>query len=176
MVNLFESGVRPLIDKYLLDKAKEQRDYGNYWSASSAGYCYRRVIFERLRVPHVSEDARKERIFEAGKIFHEWIQGITKETGLSIAQELELQDEDLLIRGHIDDLVLVDGMTHFEDEEQGGVSKQEKHLILYDYKTQNSRAFSYKRPDMSYFHHMQLGTYMYMLRKLAKDELERRHA
>lgn len=39
-----------------------------------------------------------------------------------------------------------------------------KHLILYDYKTQNSRAFSYKRDEMSHYHKMQLGTYMYMLR------------
>ena len=147
-MGLYETGIRPLVDHYLLEKSKEVRDYGEYWSASSAGYCMRKVIFDRLGVPPVTEDARKQRVFESGHIFHEWMQRITKDAGLSIAQELELQDEKLMIRGHIDDLVLAD-----------------KNLILYDYKTQNSRAFSYKRPNMSHYHKMQLGTYMYMIRK-----------
>jgi hypothetical protein len=159
-MDLFSSGVRPAIDAHLLKLAAEERDYGDYWSASSAGYCMRKQIFERLKVPYVKEDARKQRVFSSGHIFHEWIQGITKETGLSIAQELELQDEDLMIRGHIDDLVLVESAQ----ESEGGVLVS-PHLILYDYKTQNSRAFSYKRPAMSHYHRMQLGTYMYMLRK-----------
>lgn len=34
-------------------------------------------------------------------------QTITKEAGISVAQELELQDEDLMVRGHIDDLVRI---------------------------------------------------------------------
>lgn len=151
MPELFETGIRPTVDKWLLDKAQERRSYGEYWPASSGGYCMRKVIFDRLQIPYVKEDARKQRVFTAGDLFHEWLQGITRESGLSIAQELELQDETLMIRGHIDDLVLVDDK-----------------LILYDYKSQNSRAFTYmkdnKRP-MSHYHKMQLGTYMLMLRK-----------
>lgn len=157
MSDLFNTGVRPLIDEYLLKKSKERRNYGSYWSASSAGYCQRRVIFERLGVPPVVDDPRKQRVFEAGNIFHSWIQGITKAAGLSIAQEVELQDEELMIRGHIDDLVLIDG-----------------NLMLIDYKTANSRSFDYKKEDMSHYHRHQLGTYMLMLKKLAKEELERR--
>src|SRR5436190_21471476 len=108
-MSLFDTGIRPAVDKWLLDKAAEKRDYGDYWSASSAGYCQRRVIFERLGVPKVESesDAREQRVFTSGHLFHDWIQGITKEAGLSIAQELELQDEKLMIRGHIDDLVLI---------------------------------------------------------------------
>jgi hypothetical protein len=156
-MTLFNSGVRPIIDNYLLEESKKVRDYGNYWSASSAGYCMRKNIFERLKIPHVETeaDARKQRVFTSGHIFHSWIQELTKKAGVSIAQELELQDEDLMIRGHIDDLVEVDGK-----------------LMLIDYKTQNSRAFSYKRPEMSYFHKMQLGTYLLMLRKGDYPELE----
>lgn len=150
-MSLFDTGIRPAIDAYLLEKSKEVRSYGDYWSASSAGYCMRKVIFDRLKVPHVKEDARKTRVFEVGHVFHRWLQDITKDSGLSIAQEVELQDEDLMIRGHFDDLILVDN-----------------NLILYDYKTQNSRAFSYKRPEMSHYHKLQLGTYMYMLRKSKK--------
>ena len=178
MSSLFETGIRPAVDSWLIARGQEKRDYGDYWSASSAGYCMRKVIFERLGLPPVTEDARKQRVFSSGDIFHEWMQRITKEAGLSIAQELELQDEELMIRGHIDDLVLVDKLVEvpeLKDELHPG-KVNSKHLILYDYKTQNSRAFSYKREAMSWYHRMQLGTYMSILRKLAKAELERRHA
>jgi len=167
-VSLFDTGIRPAIDAFLLEEAKKVRDYGDYWSASSAGYCMRKNILERLKVPYVTEDARKQRVFTAGHIFHQWVQEITKKTGLSIAQELELQDEELMVRGHTDDLVLIQVHSAF-DPPENAPSQQipyegEAHLILYDYKTQNSRAFSYKRPEMSHYHKMQLGTYMYMLR------------
>lgn len=154
-MTLFETGIRPKIDEYLDNKAKEKRDYGDYWSASSAGYCQRKNIFDRLKIPHTSEDPRKQRVFEVGHIFHEWMQRITRDAGLSIAQETELQDESLMVRGHIDDLILVDDR-----------------LILYDYKTQNSRAFTWQKDKpISYFHRMQLGTYMYMLRTKSQELL-----
>lgn len=191
-MSLFDTGIRPAVDSWLLRESRKTRDYGNFWSASSAGYCQRKVIFERLGVPHVEKenDARKQRVFTAGHLFHDWIQGITKESGLSIAQELELQDEDLMIRGHIDDLVLVESVRihdlnedlvykhtdrglevdHPKTLEKGIENSTQQHLILYDYKTQNSRAFSYKRDEMSHYHKMQLGTYMYMLRKWFSPE------
>lgn len=156
MSDLFNTGIRPAVDEYLLKKSKEKRDYGDYWGASSAGYCMKLNIMRRLGVPKVPEledNATQTRIFEAGHIFHEWMQRITKDAGLSIAQEVELQDEDLMIRGHFDDLVLVNDK-----------------LILMDYKTQNSQAFNYKRPEMSHYHKMQLATYMYMLRNI--DEID----
>lgn len=200
MSDLFTTGVRPAVDQWLADKAAEKRDYGEYWSGSSAGYCMRKNIFERLKVPYVKEDVRKTRVFAVGDVFHTWMQNITKQAGLSIAQELELQDEDLMIRGHIDDLVLItpypeekvgwcmqcgknvgkkDGVCERGHKTEFAVSKEvaediKQHLILYDYKSQSSRAFSYKRPNMSHFHRMQLGTYMYMLRLGAKAELARR--
>lgn len=146
---LYSTGVRALVDDYMLEKAKEERNYGNYWSASSAGYCQRKLIFERLKIPKTSsDDARLMRVFEVGHIFHGWMQDITKKAGFSIASEIELQDEELMVRGHFDDLILADGK-----------------LILYDYKTQNSRAFTYQKgKPMSHYHRMQLGTYMYMIR------------
>lgn len=164
--SLFKTGIRPAIDKWLDDEAAKVRNYGDYWSASSAGYCMRKVIMDRLRVPPIAKDPRKQRVFSAGHIFHDWIQKLTKEVGLSIAQEVELQDEDLMIRGHFDDLVLVEREYTVDSEDFDKLSTKEKtqHLILYDYKTQNSKAFSYKRP-LSHYHKMQLGTYMYMLRR-----------
>jgi hypothetical protein len=99
-----------------------------------------------------------------------------------------------MIRGHIDDLVLVPRgksvnispdpvypddyverdfftlearppvMNILEDE-------AEQHLILYDYKTAHSKWFEYaKKKPVSYYNKMQVGTYMYMLRKF--QELE----
>jgi hypothetical protein len=130
MSTLFQTGVRPAIDDYLTKKSQEERDYGEYWSASSAGYCMRLNILRRLKVPKVAEieeDAlRTQRVFEAGHIFHEWAQRITKNTGLSIAQELELQDESMMVRGHIDDLVLVgeggeptfEELEHIDEDEE----------------------------------------------------------
>ncbi len=173
-MGLFDSGIRPAVDAYLLEKSKEVRSYGDYWSASSAGYCMRRNIFQRLGVPETGEpDARKQRVFTAGHIFHEWIQGLTKAAGISIAQETELQDEDLMVRGHFDDLVLIKS-----DEMRGTIhEKDTSHLILYDYKTVNSRSFTWAKKngnEMSYYHRYQLGTYMMMLKKLAEEGLTRR--
>lgn len=170
-MTLFESGVRPVIDAYLLEESKKVRSYGDYWSASSAGYCMRKVIFDRLGLPPVSEDPRKQRVFTSGHIFHEWIQKLTKDAGISIAQEVELQDEELMIRGHFDDLVLI--TTKVKDlVNKDGVNgtRVQDHLILYDYKTRNSKNFHYAKQP-SYFHRLQLGTYMYMLRKLS-DSVE----
>jgi len=153
--SLFNTGIRPIIDNHLLELSKEKRDYGDYWSASSAGYCMRKVIFDRLGVDKVEENPRKQRVFTAGHIFHKWIQELTASTGASVVQEQELINNNLMIKGHIDDLI-----------------KTDNGLILYDYKTQNSRAFSYKRPEMSHFHKMQLGTYMYMMRNFSPQTLE----
>lgn len=150
--------MRQLVDDYLVEESRKVRDYGDYWSASSAGYCMRKVIFERLGVPKIEQegDARKQRVFTAGHIFHNWIQEITKEAKVSLAQEMELQDEELMIRGHFDDLIIV------------GDNK----VVLYDYKTVNSRSFMWAKKNgnkMSHFHRLQLGTYLYMLGKLDKD-------
>lgn len=159
MSDLFTSGIRPAVDAYLAKKAAEERNYGEYWSASSGGYCMRLNIMKRLKVPKVPEledNATQTRIFESGHIFHEWMQRITKDAGLSIASEVELQDETLMIRGHFDDLIAF----------EYGDDKPQTHLILYDYKTAHSASFKFSmgRP-ISHYHKMQLGTYMHMLRK-----------
>jgi hypothetical protein len=170
MADLFSTGVRPHLDAYLTKKNEEVRSYGLYWSASSAGYCMRLNILKRLKVPPVPEiveDAmRTQRVFEAGHIFHEWAQRITKNAGLSIAQELELQDEDLMVRGHIDDLVLTITPELMEPGTVALYEPKPNYLTLYDYKTANSQSFNYKKDTIGHYHKMQLGTYMYMLRRL----------
>lgn len=170
-MSLYDTGVMPYFEKYVREESEKVRDYGDYWSASSAGYCMRLNILKRLKVPKVPEIAEtseeSQMVFQAGHMFHWWLQNITKESGLSIAQELELQDEDLLVRGHIDDLVLV---TRTDRDPGGSVDVEEPHLILYDYKTANSSSFVYKmNSPMGYYHKMQLGTYLYMLRRKEKS-------
>lgn len=151
-MSTFDTGIRPYIDNYLDAKADERRDYGEYWSASSAGYCMRKNIFERIQLPYVTRDARKQRVFTVGHIFHEWMQQITKDAGISVAQEVEIVDDTLMVKGHFDDLVYVNNS-----------------LILYDYKTQNSRAFTWQKDKpINYYHKMQLGTYTKMLRDMKK--------
>ena len=170
--SLFNTGVRPAIDEWLLAESRKVRDYGDYWSASSAGYCWRKQIFGRLGVPKVEteDDARQQRVFTAGHLFHEWIQGITKQAGVSLAQETELQDESIMVRGHFDDLIqtrLNESGTHA----QLGEEIRGRNIILYDYKTRNSKNFDFaKRP--SYFHKMQLMTYVYVLRQQGLDGVE----
>lgn len=183
MSDLFNTGIRPAIDEYLKKKQEEERNYGDYWSASSAGYCMRLNIMRRLKIPKVPEledNATQTRIFEAGHIFHEWLQRITKDAGLSIASEVELQDEDLMIRGHFDDLVLikdgtVGGNVYTEPGHEDVPLIKLRHngsLILYDYKTAHSASFKFKKQqtNIGHYHKMQLGTYMYMLRS-KKDGL-----
>jgi len=169
MTDLYNTGVRKIIDEHLVEESKKQRDYNGYFSASSAGYCMRKNLFELLGVPHVDKEdrARLQRVFTAGHVFHSWIQELTKEAGISIAQEVELKDDELNVIGHFDDLCLIELPV-----EQNVEARQ--NLILYDYKTANSRSFDYKK-ELSHFHKMQLGTYMYMIRQLAKKELERRN-
>ena len=168
MSDLFNTGVRPAIDAYLAAQGAKERDYGDYWSASSAGYCMRLNIMRRLGVPKVPEledNATQTRIFEAGHIFHEWLQRITKDAGLSIASEVELQDEDLMIRGHFDDLVSIERWEDFGDEQ-----RRFEDLILYDYKTAHSASFNYKKKqtEIGHYHKFQLGTYLLLLRKWDK--------
>ena len=103
------------------------------------------------------EESRKTRVFEAGDIFHAWMQGITKEAGISLAQEIELTHPGLNIVGHIDDLI-----------------QTETGLILYDYKTVHSKSFYWAKKSgmkMSHYHRYQLGTYMYLLRESTYPEL-----
>ena len=183
-MSLFDSGVRPIVDQHLLDEAAKERNYGAYWSASSAGYCQRKLIFERLGVPKsVPDDPRKQRVFSAGHIFHNWIQELTRQAGVSVAQEVELIDDELMIKGHFDDLILINEATdkdgnpltfdewYSKTKEHGGTTEEYnkmQSLILYDYKTVNSRSFMWAKKNdnaMSHFHRMQLGTYMYMIKQ-----------
>jgi hypothetical protein len=158
--SLYATGVRPIMDAHLKKESEKVRDYKEYWSASSVGYCYRLNILKRAKVPPVPEilesKERMQRVFSAGHIFHNWAQELTREAGISLSQEDELIDKKLMVKGHYDDIVQIG-------------DKQ----ILIDYKTVNSKAFNYPY-EMKSTHRLQLGTYMYMLNKSKNPILEAR--
>lgn len=151
----YQTGVRPIIDAEILKQSKEVRDYGEYWSASSAGHCHKLLILRRLKVPKSPEMAEREaitqRVFSVGHIFHNWVQDLTKQSGNSLAQEGELISEKLLVKGHFDDLI----QTKKDDID---------HLFVVDYKTVHSGYFDYGKNEINYFRRLQLGTYIYILR------------
>lgn len=188
MDSLFATGIRPLVDKAILEQQQEYPK--DYFRVSSAGYCHRYVIMKRLSIPSVPErqdDVRSLRVFQAGHVFHEWMQKVTRDAGISIAQEAELVDEEWGVKGHFDDLVSLSAPIHVERDLFGPVQPADwppKKLVLYDYKTQNSKAFTWQKgKPMSIFHRMQLGTYLCLLRqdhpgleearilKISKDDL-----
>lgn len=160
-MSLYDTGIRPKIDEYLESQAHQ--DYPDFWRGSSAGYCQRYVIMKRLMVTPVPErqedQARSTRVFEAGHIFHEWLQRITKNAGLSMSSEAEITDARIGVIGHFDDLIML------QERDDKGQRIGQPRLILYDYKTANSMAFKYKREGIGDLHRMQLATYMFMLRQ-----------
>lgn len=158
---IYERGPIYFIDRFFDEK--KQDDYPDYWRGSSAGMCMRRVMFQRLGVPPAlysqekrDEHSRKTRVFQAGHIFHEFLQRVTRDAGISLNQEIELRHNGLSVRGHYDDLLLITDR-----------------LILVDYKSQHSMSFhwakKFKRP-MSLYHRLQLGTYLYILQCIARGD------
>ena len=161
------------MDAYLKKESEKVRDYGDYWSASSVGYCYRYNILKRIKLPPVPEIAdnkeRQQRVFSAGHIFHNWAQELTRNAGISLAQEEELIDHDLMVKGHFDDIVLLRSPKERADTGEIVLGGLPDHMVLIDYKTVNSKAFNYTY-EMKSTHRLQLGTYLYMLRKIQWNE------
>lgn len=141
-----------LIDDYI--KSRDPKEYTS-WRASSLGGCPRKHFYKRLGIKETTPpDERTNRVFQAGHIFHKFIQDIAEE-GTTLS-EVELFDKDLDLGGRYDLLVNTGGKK-----------------ILYDIKTQHSRSFwwmekSNKTMAEQYPHHVrQLMSYMLMLKRLS---------
>ncbi len=132
--------------------AEDDHDYPDYWRISSAGYCMRYNIFKRLHVPAVPEivdgESQKLGTFGIGHAVHGMVQSLTKNAGISVAQEQEVTAPEWDAVGHFDDLI------RFSTGD----------LVLYDYKTVHSKALNYPA-ELKKTHRMQVGTYMYLLRE-----------
>lgn len=81
----------------LLDEAltPQERERSGKFNPSSFGNCYRAQIWNRQNQPKSNPpDARALRVFHAGKLFHDFVQGLmTKDNNCQI--EVEIQEDDV---------------------------------------------------------------------------------
>lgn len=73
------------------------------WYSSSLGYCMRRQFFDRLGVPK-DQSYRSSRTLWLGDIIHHGVQQMLWRSGLMLAEELSLVDDELQIHGRLDAL------------------------------------------------------------------------
>ncbi|MEM7828549.1 MAG: PD-(D/E)XK nuclease family protein [Candidatus Aenigmatarchaeota archaeon] len=137
-----------IVDSYIAEKRAEQIRPHDKFRVSDAGRCHLMRFWKRQGKPATDEpDARTQRVFEVGHVFHVWLQDLLQKTGLLLHKEYRVEDMHRI--GHIDAIVRVG-----------------EALILYDFKTVHSRKFHHRRReggngDMHYA--MQAWTYAQML-------------
>jgi len=109
----------------LLDKALERKEKprSGKFSPSMLGKCYRAQIWNRQNIPQSNPpDERTLRVFKAGLLFHEFVQGVIAKASPSAQIEVLIENDDF--KGYTD-IVL-------DDE-------------VIDLKSQHSRAFWHRR-------------------------------
>ena len=101
----FEPGLhdfRHLIDIGLLSRREILGDSGApAWRASSLGYCLRRQLFNRAKVPGTREPGGFRTLW-LGDIIHRAVQRMVTDAGLMLGDEIALADEELNLTGHVD--------------------------------------------------------------------------
>ena len=113
--------IQELIDKAL--EKKEERVHSGKYSPSSLGKCYRNQFWNRQnQLPSNPVDIRTERVFQAGKLFHNFVQDLIIANNPEAKKEVLIETEDF--KGYAD-LVLPDEVT--------------------DIKSQHSKAFWYRK-------------------------------
>jgi hypothetical protein len=148
------------IDEMLLEEqeARGERVRSGKWSPSSFGYCFRKQFFNRQNItPSNPVDVRTLRVFKAGKLFHDFAQGLLPKGDC----EVKVETDDVL------------GFADYVSED-----------CVYDIKSQHSGAFDYmdvpsydiNKERMSNI--LQVMTYVYLLGKkwgrlvfISKDDL-----
>jgi hypothetical protein len=84
--------VQEKIDKKLAEEqeARKTRESSNRWKPSLLGSCYRRHWYAKNAVPETNPtDARGLRVFAAGKIFHDFVQGFYEKEQKEVLIETE---------------------------------------------------------------------------------------
>lgn len=113
--------VQELIDATLEPKEKRQRS--GKWSPSSFGKCYRNQYWNRADEPGTPIDARTLRVFKAGNLFHDFVQGLL--IGETVKKEVLVECED------------VKGFADLVNSEE-----------VIDIKSQHSQAFWYRQKEI----------------------------
>jgi CRISPR/Cas system-associated exonuclease Cas4 (RecB family) len=135
-----------LVDAYIAEKRAESIRSHDKFRVSDAGRCHLMRYWKRQGKPFTDEpDARTQRVFEVGHVFHVWLQDLLTEKKMLVGKEFEV--EDIHRVGHVDAIVMA-----------------QEGLILYDFKTVHSRKFHYMRNGDGDRHYaIQAYTYATML-------------
>lgn len=145
------------IKDQLREEQEEWAPETRYWRASDTGKCLRQRYYKRAGVPFTKPyDDRTLRVFRAGDIFHEWLQGLAEQRGVLVAKEAEVWGEGVI--GHFDALIKPNG----SDE-----------LYLYDFKSKHSYGFKYLNTDGAQKDHKaQVTLYKMLIEKNGYATLE----
>ncbi len=160
--------VQKLVNDYLTEQYQKTRhEKKDFWRVSDMGKCLRGRYYKRLEIePTNPPDERALRKFEAGNIFHWWLQRRIRYAASEMANvkvigmEKEVRDDKLNVVGHYDALIQIGRMK-----------------ILYDFKTVHSNAFHYRDQNkiLTQKHHaLQIGLYLMLLKKEHPDLSEAR--
>lgn len=112
------------------------------WAAGSLGYCPRRQFLERAGVPRIEkdDDGKRNRVFWLGDIVEESFLRQLTQSGLLIASQVHLVDEELQVSGYIDaiwggivPLGITDAEADYTPEWQAYLTEYRYRLkMLYD--------------------------------------------
>lgn len=162
-----------IIQSYI--DAKPDKEYDS-WRASSIGQCLRSHYFKRLGIePTIPLTDITLRKFEAGNIFHDFIQGITEKEvdklGGVVSNEVEMLDNELDLGGRYDMLIELDDKRILKDikSQHSGMfhklQREAKELTKED--TSEGRQRGMKEAFWEKYPHqvMQLAAYMVLLKR-----------
>lgn len=94
--------IRHVIDLGLMARNEILGDSGaEAWRASSLGYCLRRQLFDRAGVPATRKEGLSRTLW-LGDIIHRAVQRMVTDSGLMLAEEITLLDDDTHLSGHVD--------------------------------------------------------------------------
>lgn len=136
-----------MIEEILDEKLRAKRDsekQPDCFRISGMGGCLRKRFLERKGDTKEELDARTLRVFQVGNIYHTYLQEILKDK--LIGSEIEVKQGDFV--GHID-----------------AILKGDNGNTLIDFKTVNSRKFTYLGKEADRHYIMQLLTYTMLAEK-----------
>lgn len=134
------------LDQILIEEENKRktRERSGKFSPSSFGYCIRKQVFNRANIPQSNAfEVRTLRVFKAGKLFHDFFQGLLTQ----YESEVKIENEDIC--GYADIVI-----------------KDEKTVV--DIKSMHSRGFWHlskggEIKTEKYHNILQLMTYVYLL-------------
>jgi len=137
-----------VLNKHLREQREKEPRETDYFRVSGMGQCFRKRLYERTNAESMPLDDRTLRVFMVGNLYHKYLQSVCKDAGVLVESELEVKDDIFNIKGHIDAIVKI-GDEH----------------VLYDFKTVNSRKFTYIKKEGDPHYVKQLLTYLWLAPK-----------